>query len=182
MKASQSTLVERRMKFMPCTVEPSASVAYARALLGERGINHLPVISSGRLVGIISSRDLQPDLLSAKRPALHKALETRPNRVRIGSVMTAKVHTVEPVHTLRRAAELMSRERVGALPVVEGGRLVGIISRSDLVDVFPTFSPRQSKCDSSRYGGGAGSSLSTAGALSHMRRRPRRFMNCGERE
>jgi CBS domain-containing protein len=85
-KAKESELVERRLKFMPCIVGLSVSVAYARALLDERGINHLPVVSTGRLVGIISSCDLQPGPPSAKRPSLHKALEMHPNRVRIGSL------------------------------------------------------------------------------------------------
>src|SRR5438094_4113682 len=65
MKVQQMSLIERRMKFMPCTVGPSDSVAYARALLDERRINHLPVLSRGRLVGIVTCRDLRAGAASA---------------------------------------------------------------------------------------------------------------------
>lgn len=134
MKAIQQLLVERRMKFMPCTVQPADSVAHARALLDERQINHLPVVSKGRLVGIVSSRDLQPGRRSTRPRAIAKALEMHPDCVTVGSVMTAPVHTAKPSDELAYAAELMQREHVGTLPVVEQGRLVGVISGVDIVD------------------------------------------------
>jgi CBS domain-containing protein len=134
MNASQPLLVERRMRFMRCTVEPSDSVAHARALLDEYRINHLPVLSKGRLVGIVSSHDLRARAFSGRYPRLAKALETYPDRVRVNSVMTTEVRTVKPSDNLGDAAELMLRRHIGALPVVEQGRLAGIISRSDFVD------------------------------------------------
>jgi CBS domain-containing protein len=56
MKAQNLLLVERVMKFMPWTVQPSDSVAHARALLDDQRINNLPVISKGKLVGVVSAR------------------------------------------------------------------------------------------------------------------------------
>ena len=67
MKAREPLLIERRMRFMPCIVEPADSVAHTRALLDERRINHLPVVSKGRLVGIVSSRDLRAGAFLASR-------------------------------------------------------------------------------------------------------------------
>ncbi len=133
MNAIQPLLVERRMKFMPCTVQPSDSVAHARALLDERQISHLPVVSKGRLVGIVSSRDLRPGRRSTRPRAFAKALDMHPDRITVGSVMTTPVHTTKPSDELAYAAELMQRQRVGTLPVVEQGRLVGVISRVDIV-------------------------------------------------
>jgi acetoin utilization protein AcuB len=129
-------LVERRMRFMPCTVEPSDSVAHARALLDERRIKHLPVMSNERLVGIISSHDLESDAISGGHSGLAKKLEAHPDYVKINSVMTADVCTVTPSDNLAYAAKLMRRKHIGALPVVEHGRLTGIISRSDLPDAL----------------------------------------------
>jgi acetoin utilization protein AcuB len=134
MSVNHSLLVERRMRFMPLTVGPSDSVAHARSLLDERRINHLPVVFRGRLVGIVSSHDLQARAFSAKHPALAKALDAHPDRVRVNSVMTTKVRTVKPSDNAGYAAELMLRKHIGALPVVEQGRLAGIITRSDFVD------------------------------------------------
>jgi acetoin utilization protein AcuB len=132
MNTMQSLSVERRMHFMPRTVEPSDSVAHARALLEECGIKHLPVIMAGRLVGIISSRDLQTRGSAPRRHVLDKALEWHPDRTTVREVMTTRVDTANPSDTLRRAAELMRRKHVGALPVLERGHLVGIITRSDI--------------------------------------------------
>jgi CBS domain-containing protein len=132
MNTSLALPVERCMRFMPCTVQPSDSVAHARALLEERHITHLPVVSKERLVGIVSTHDLRAHALSSKHRALAKALEVHPDRVKVNSVMTAEVRTVTPSDNLEHAAELMLREHIGALPVVEQGRLAGIINRTDL--------------------------------------------------
>jgi len=133
MKAEKPLLVGRAMKFMPWTVQPSDSVAHARALLDEYRINHLPVLSKGKLVGIVRTRDLQASKRSAQAPALKRALETRPDRVRVASVMTTKVPNARPSDTLADAADLMRRKHVRALPVVEQAHLRGIITRSDIV-------------------------------------------------
>jgi CBS domain-containing protein len=136
MNTREPLLVERRMRFMPCTVEPSDSVAHARALLDERRIKHFPVMSKERLVGIVSPHDLEPHAFSGRRSRLAKALETHPDRVRITLVMTTEVRTVTPLDDLAYAAKLMRLEHISALPVLERGRLAGIISRSDLLDAL----------------------------------------------
>ena len=133
MKAENPLLVERTMKLMPWTVQTSDSVAHARALLDEHRINHLPVLSKGQLVGIVSTRDLQPGKLRRKAPAIKRALETRPDRVRVASVMTTNVCIAKPSDTLGDAADLMLREHVGALPVMEEAHLCGIITRGDII-------------------------------------------------
>jgi acetoin utilization protein AcuB len=130
MNKRSPSLVERRMKFMPYTVEPSDSVAHARALLDEQRIKHLPVMSNEQLVGIVSAHDLEGRALSGQAGAL----KAHPDRVKIRSVMTTHVRTVAPSDNLACAAKLMRCEHIGALPVLEHGRLAGIISRSDLVD------------------------------------------------
>jgi CBS domain-containing protein len=134
MNTRQPSLVERRMRFMPCTVEPSDSVAHARALLDERRIKHLPVMSNERLVGIVSAHDLDARSFYAKRPAFAKILEAHPDRIKITSVMTTDVRIVTPSDDLAYAAHLMRSKRIGALPVLEHGRLAGIISRRDMLD------------------------------------------------
>jgi acetoin utilization protein AcuB len=143
MKAENQLLVERTMKFMPWTVQPSDSVAHARALLDEHRINHLPVLSKGQLVGIVSNRDLQASKLPRKAPAIKRALKTRPDRVRVASVMTTNVRIAKPSDTLTDAADLMLREHVGALPVMEQAHLRGIITRSDIIGA--SFSSRDAR-------------------------------------
>src|SRR5215469_16296333 len=103
MNTRQPALVERRMRFMPCTVQPSDSVAHARALLNERRIKHLLVLSRERLVGIVSAHDLETRATPRRHCRLAKALEGNPHRVRINSVMTADVRTVTPSDNLAYA-------------------------------------------------------------------------------
>jgi CBS domain-containing protein len=140
MNTGQPLLVERRMRFMPCTVEPSDSVAHARALLDEHRIKHLPVIFKERLVGIVSAHDLRACAFSGRHPELAKALERSPDRVRVNSVMTTEVRTVKPSDNLGYAVHLMHHKHIDALPVLEQGRLAGIIGRSDLPDPRTRFS------------------------------------------
>jgi hypothetical protein len=104
MNTIQQLSVERRMKLMPCTVRPSDSVAHARALLEERQISLLPVVSKERLVGIVSSRDLRSTRHAAMHRAIAKALEMRPDCVNVRSVRTTHVHTAKPSDDLAYAA------------------------------------------------------------------------------
>ena len=90
-------------------------------------VNHLPVLAKGQFVGIVSTRDLHPGKPSARRRTIERPLEMRPDRVTVGSVMTAPVHTATPKDTLMDAARLMLRKRIGALPIIEQGRLRGIL-------------------------------------------------------
>jgi CBS domain-containing protein len=96
-------------------------------------VRHLPILEDGRVVGIVSQRDL----LAA---SLSKALAFDPEERRafmhsviISDVMSCDLHTIEPEATLRDAAEKMIRCRIGCLPVVENSRLVGIITETDLM-------------------------------------------------
>lgn len=133
-------LIERWMKLEVHTVKPRDSVAHARALLEEYRINQLPVVVDGRLVGIVTDRDLR-DVTSAASSAMAEAqsdepIETDPARIAVDTVMSTNVFTVTPKDTLEHAAKLMRKERIGALPVVEKGHLRGIITRSDMLDAF----------------------------------------------
>src|SRR5579862_8225452 len=128
----ENTLVERRMTFTPGTVAPSDSVAHARALLDEYGISHLPVLDHGRLIGMLTARDLggRPGARLSRKIA--RALLWSPQGVAVRKVMRTGVYTVKPSDSLRQAARLMTRGRIRALPVVEQGKLRGIISSIDL--------------------------------------------------
>lgn len=133
-------LIERWMKFVVHTVKPHDSVAHARALLEEHRINQLPVVVDNRLAGIVTDRDLR-DAPTAVKVAAAEAgsLETpeaTPDRIPVEAVMTANVLTLKPSDTMEKAAALMRRERIGAVPIVEKGRLRGILTRSDILEAF----------------------------------------------
>jgi acetoin utilization protein AcuB len=137
--AGEPTLIENWMKTVVRTVKPHDSVAHARAILEEYRINQLPVIVHDKLVGIVTDRDLR-DAPQAVRvgAAVEGRAEPAPesDNILVETVMTAGARTLSPTDTLERAARLMRQERIGALPIVEKGRLVGILTRSDILDAF----------------------------------------------
>ncbi|HYL21993.1 MAG TPA: CBS domain-containing protein [Gemmatimonadales bacterium] len=97
-------------------------------------IRHIPVVDrAGALVGVISHRDLLHAAVSAvanvSTPERNRHLATIP----ISSVMRTDVQTIAPDAPIQEAARRMRERKIGCLPVVEGGKLVGIISEYDLL-------------------------------------------------
>jgi acetoin utilization protein AcuB len=131
-------LVQQWMKRRPHTVRPGDSIRHARRLLEDHRINQLPVLAVERLVGIVTDRDLRdafPSVLDHRRHREAKS-NPSPDATTVETVMTSNVLTVRPDDSIAEAARVMRKGRIGALPVVEGEHLVGIITRSDLLDAL----------------------------------------------
>jgi len=116
----------------PVTVSPNVSVLEALRLMNDRKIRRLPVVDSGKLVGIVTDRDL---LLASPSPATTLAIweiHDLLGKLTVEKVMASEVISVDEETPLEEAARIMADNRVGGLPVLRGGKLVGIISESDL--------------------------------------------------
>jgi len=122
------------MTVNPVTVGPDAPLRQAVNLMRERKIRHLPVVEDGgRLVGILTDRDVRH---AALVPALAEHLAWEPRRLkalRVRDVMTWSVVTTHPEATLAQAGMTMFQRRIGSLPVVDNGRLVGILTETDIL-------------------------------------------------
>lgn len=130
--------VKRHMTAKVITVQPDTSVCKAWNLLQAHEISHLPVIQGGRLVGIISDRDLRHLLPSSlAMPEEQVRFQAWGTQVKVGDVMTRKVLTVTPETPTDNAAQLMLKHRVGCMPVLRGASLVGIITAMDLLSLWP---------------------------------------------
>ena len=129
------TTVGQWMKHPVHVIKPLDSVAHAREVMEQHRVNQLPVVVNNRLVGIVTDRDLRDATPSMAEtvPALDPGATAR---ITVESVMTPAVLTVTPIDPLQRAAAIMRRERIGALPVLHDGRLAGIITRSDILEAF----------------------------------------------
>ena len=111
------------------TVSPQTAAADALALCRERGIRHLPVLEEGRMVGLISDRDLRLATPALGDPDRAAALD----RIRIGDEMSREITTADPEDPIEQAAMAMHERKIGCLPVVEGDELVGILTASDVM-------------------------------------------------
>lgn len=107
------------------TIGPREAASAAWSRMRRRGIRHLVVVDDGRVVGVLSERDLGGRSGGA----------TRSNRV-VRDLMTPRVETADPEATVEAAAELMRRRLIGSLPVVDGDDLVGIVTATDVFEAL----------------------------------------------
>jgi len=140
----------------PVTCQADDPVSMAANLLKENGISGMPVLEGEALVGVVSESDLlrllayddengglwlpSPfeifevpirDLVHYERV---RASLDEITRMKVSDVMQKKVHTVGPEALVEEAAAMMVRHHINRLPVVEGGKLVGIITRGDIIE------------------------------------------------
>ena len=120
----------------PITVNPETPVLEARQLMVEKRIRHLLVADGPKLVGIITDRDMRLNLPSPATSLSVWEINYLLARMTVASAMTKNVITVEPSQQARDAAQMMLDHRIGALPVVDGDRLFGIITETDLLRAF----------------------------------------------
>jgi CBS domain-containing protein len=131
------------------TVRPEASLREVASLLVEHGISGLPVVDrEGVLVGVVSEADFVAKELGVPEHR-HRVLElflgesgadraelAKADAAIAGEAMTSPAITVDPDASVRDAARIMTDRQINRLPVVSGGRLIGIVSRADLVRAF----------------------------------------------
>ena len=115
----------------PVTLDAGDTLDLAEGIMRLGRIRHLPVVSGDKIVGILSQRDLfraaVSSLLQLGGDAERKWLGT----IRVNAVMTPVVFTVGPDLPIRAAVGVMLEKRIGCLPVVEDGKLVGLLSETD---------------------------------------------------
>ncbi|MDQ4018519.1 MAG: CBS domain-containing protein [Actinomycetota bacterium] len=107
----------------PTTCPPSATVTDAARAMASEDVGPIPVAEGDRLVGMVTDRDLVVRVLAEGRDA---------NSTTLQEIMASDLVTVEPGTQLEEALQLMSDNQVRRLPVVEGGRLVGIVAQADV--------------------------------------------------
>jgi acetoin utilization protein AcuB len=116
----------------PLTIPPETTHPDAVALMRKHRIRRLPVVSKGRLVGIVSELDLLSNQPSpATSLSVYEIIELLA-RLRIQDIMVKPVMTVEGDCPMEEAACIMVSKKIGCLPVMEGEKLVGIITETDI--------------------------------------------------
>ncbi|MBL9006825.1 MAG: CBS domain-containing protein [Myxococcales bacterium] len=110
------------MTAMPLTVRPDLSLSAADKLMHEHNIRHLPVLSGGRLVGLVSQRDVR--LIETLR-------DVDPKVVSVEEAMSQDIYEISPETPLEEVASNMASHKYGSAVVVEGGKVVGIFTTVD---------------------------------------------------
>lgn len=128
--------IEPWMKHPVVCVKPRDSAAHARALMAQHRINQLPVVADGRLVGIVTDRDVRDAFPSVFETAAGSGPSADPATITVEELMAPGVLTLAPDDQIADAARIMRRERIGAIPIVARGHLLGMLTRSDLLDAF----------------------------------------------
>jgi CBS domain-containing protein len=119
------------------TAGPDTAVLDARSLMQKERIRHLLVTDKQReLLGIVTDRDIRLNLPSQATSLSIWEINHLLTRLTLDKVMTRSVITVGPDREARDAAQLMLEHRIGALPVVEAGALVGIVTETDLLRAY----------------------------------------------
>lgn len=129
-------LVEDVMQAAVITITPKTSLPEAMRLVRHRGIRHLPVVEDDRLVGIVSDRDLKQAMASPATALESHELRYLLDTLTVDEIMTRAVVTVGRMFPIEDAARLMVTEKISALPVTERGKLIGIVTETDVLELF----------------------------------------------
>lgn len=129
--------VGRIMNTYLMTIPPDTNLQKAKEIIDEKQINHLLVVDkNGDLIGIVSDRDVkQSSASSATTLSVHE-LNYLLTQLTVEPIMAKKIISISPGTTIERAALIMQKNRINALPVIEDEKLVGIITSSDVMRVL----------------------------------------------
>jgi CBS domain-containing protein len=129
-------LVRDWMTVNPITVIPRTTLPEAHQLMKESNIRRLPVVDHGRLVGIVTLGDVREAQPSIATSLSIYELNYLLSKLTVDKIMTRNPVTISPEASIREAARLMLEHKIGGLPVMDGERLVGIITESDIFRVL----------------------------------------------
>lgn len=115
-------------------VETFDSIAIARQLMAKHRVNQLPVLDNDHLIGIVTDRDIRDAYPTSMMIDRAEEIDRFAEKITVEEVMTRDVFIVRPETPLATAVGLLRRHRIGSLPVLKNGKLVGIITRSDILD------------------------------------------------
>jgi len=132
-KLNAASTVRDIMAQNPATLDRNETLDLAESIMNLGRIRHMPVVDDGKIVGILSQRDLFRSALITTLGFSRKVTGTLIKTIKIKEVMTEKVITISPDANIKDAARQMMDKKIGCLPVVEGDRLIGLVTETDML-------------------------------------------------
>ncbi len=128
--------VKNKMTTNPFTISPDLTIPDAHEIMSRNNVKRLPVVKDGRLVGVVSKQDIAQASPSKATSFSVGELTYLLARTKISGIMNKNVITISSGALLEEAAIAMRSNDISFLPVVDGSRLVGVITESDIFDAF----------------------------------------------
>jgi CBS domain-containing protein len=132
-KLKTAVTVRDLMTRNPTTLDRNETLDLAESIMNLGRIRHMPVVDDGRVVGIVSQRDMFRSALITSLGFGRKTTSALIKTIKIKEIMTEKVVTISPDASIKEAARQMMEKKIGCLPVLEGDRLVGIVTETDML-------------------------------------------------
>ena len=128
--------VESIMRRNPAYLHPESRLVEARKIMIDENIKHLPIIKSGKVVGVVSEKDLVKALEIFRKTSEGKHWNKKIREIRLEKIMSTPPIVVTKETKISKAAKLMIESRIGCLPVVENDKLIGIVTKTDLISLL----------------------------------------------
>ncbi|HEV8722781.1 MAG TPA: CBS domain-containing protein [Candidatus Binatia bacterium] len=133
MKNGKEGLVTEIMMGSPVTLKPEDTLDLANDVISLGRIRHIPVVDAGQLVGLLSERDLLGAAATQIFGLKQKTKSALLKSVLIKDVMKKHVVTVSPETSIKDAAHLLADKKIGCVPVVSDGAIVGLVTTTDIL-------------------------------------------------
>lgn len=129
-------LVRKKMNTNVITITQDELATVAKKILKEKNIRHLPVVAGKKLIGLVTNMDIRKAEASPVPSFGIHELNYLLDKITVGEIMTRNVITIPPDISVEEAATLLHDNKIGCLPVVEDGTLVGMMTEDDIMEIL----------------------------------------------
>ncbi len=129
-------LVRKKMNTNLVTITKEERMTAAKKILKEKNIRHLPVVEGKKLIGLVTNMDIRKAEASPATSLEIRELHYLLDKISVGEIMTRNVITISPDISVEEAATLLHDNKIGCLPVVEDGALVGMLTEDDVMEIL----------------------------------------------
>ncbi len=129
-------LVRKKMNTNLITITKDERMTAAKKIIQEKGIRHLPVVDGKKLVGLVTNMDIRKAEASPATSLEIRELHYLLDKITVGEIMTRNVISISPDISVEEAATLLHDNKIGCLPVVEDGALIGMLTENDVMEIL----------------------------------------------